>query len=136
MLYFLKEKIAQPASLTARARADSMTFGDTVARARRLRRPLMVYLAVLYVFCLAYAAGVVLANTANLAHFSRSSCFACVCVRSERGRALVERVECERLYVRFLQKYSSKYFSQSLTFDTSKRILKNGRRCARAFTQT
>lgn len=69
-------------------------------------------------------------------HFSRSSCFACVCVRSERGRALVERVECERLYVQFLQKYSSKYFSQSLTFDTSKRILKNGTRCARAFIQT
>lgn len=43
MLYSLKEKIVQPASLTARARADSMTFGDTVARARRLRRPLMVY---------------------------------------------------------------------------------------------
>lgn len=60
-----------------------------------------------------------------------------VCIfHTERDQTQVVRVQCDRLYVRFLRKYSSKYFSQSLTFDTSKRILKNGTRCARAFTHT
>lgn len=66
--------------------------------------------------------------------------FRALCVRvfvhSERNRTLVVRVQRDRLHVRILQKYSSKLFSQSLTFDTLKRILKNGTRCARAFTHT
>lgn len=51
MLYFLKEKIVQPASLTVRARPDSMTLGDTVARARRLRRLVLVYAVRRWRFC-------------------------------------------------------------------------------------